>query len=353
VTDKEYEWEEICSEFAEKGKIALLLGDVDTGKTTFIKNITNYLLSKGLKVCIIDADIGQSSIGPPSTIGFALVESKLINMEDLPVKGLYFVGAISPVKHLLPCIIGLKQLLEQALSLSVDKIIIDTTGMVRDNAGIALKQGKIELIKPDFILAFSRGKELEPVLSPFKYLFPCSIKRIKINSNAARKSPEFRALERKRKFLSYFNKSRKITVNLLTTGFSGLNYSPGGTVLPGNELRWLSSTTNFPVTYAEKNGEKLVIAFSHLCDLKGINEMKNHYAVSDIDIIDPVMSPAGLIGEHNKCLAIGIITDFRPKNASLELLSPFTGAVKDIKRISVGTYRLPEDLYNDITSGAL
>ena len=341
------EWEDICKEFACHGKTALLIGDVDTGKTTFLKYMANYLSEKKLKVSIIDADIGQSTIGPPATIGLATVEQRVESLETLPVKAIYFTGTISPVRHLLPCVIGTKKMLDYAMNLSSDRIIIDTTGFVTDPAAIALKQAKIELLNPDFIFAFSRGKELNPIVNPYYSI--CSIRKININGNVTRKTQEFRYSERKRKFLSYFKYAKKMRINL--QAMSGINYIPGGNLLHSNELRWLSSTLDFPVTWGERTGDRLIIGVSHLCELQNIHEIKSHYGVSCVDIIDPFMFLAGFFYNNDECLSIGIITDFRPEKGFIELLSPFAGNMEDIKRLHIGSYRLPEDVYEEIRSG--
>jgi len=342
------EWDDAVRDFVIHGKTALLIGDVDTGKTTFLKYIVNYLSEKKLKVSIIDADIGQSTIGPPSTIGLATVEERVDSIENLPVKAIYFTGAISPVRHLLPCVIGTKKILDYAMSLSTDRIVIDTTGFVSDPAAVALKQAKIELVNPDFIFAFSRGKELDPVLYPYRY-GSFALRHIEINGNIRKKSPEFRASERKRKFLSYFKCSKKLRINLQSTAMSGINYIPGGNLLHSNELRWLSSTVDFPVTWGEKTGDRLTIGLSHLCELRNIHEIKNRYSVSWVDILDPLMFLAGFFNANDECLSIGVITDFRPEKGSVEVLSPWAGNLEDIKRLHIGTYRLPEDVYEDMT----
>ncbi|MFO7928964.1 MAG: Clp1/GlmU family protein [Candidatus Humimicrobiaceae bacterium] len=59
----------------EKG-INFLLGHIDTGKTTFSKEMIKAFLNKGEKVGFVDSDVGQSTAGPPTTIGAKLVKNK-------------------------------------------------------------------------------------------------------------------------------------------------------------------------------------------------------------------------------------------------------------------------------------
>ena len=49
----------------------LVLGASDTGKTTLVETLAGKLAEAG-PVAVVDADIGQSHIGPPATVGWAM-----------------------------------------------------------------------------------------------------------------------------------------------------------------------------------------------------------------------------------------------------------------------------------------
>src|SRR5882724_8235066 len=53
------------------GGVALLVGATDRGKTTFAAMAAAILAGELSKVAVVDADIGQSEIGPPGTVGMA------------------------------------------------------------------------------------------------------------------------------------------------------------------------------------------------------------------------------------------------------------------------------------------
>ena len=44
----------------------------------------------------MDADLGQSDIGPPTTVGLGRVRLPVERLGDAEVVGLYFVGSTSP-----------------------------------------------------------------------------------------------------------------------------------------------------------------------------------------------------------------------------------------------------------------
>lgn len=54
----------------------MILGGSDTGKTSLVEYIANLLVSK-FKVGIVDCDMGQSHIGPPTTIAWGRVGNGL------------------------------------------------------------------------------------------------------------------------------------------------------------------------------------------------------------------------------------------------------------------------------------
>jgi GTPase SAR1 family protein len=58
-----------------KGRL-LLLGAADTGKTTLLNALASRL-AKSQPVALVDADIGQSHIGPPTTVGWTLIERRV------------------------------------------------------------------------------------------------------------------------------------------------------------------------------------------------------------------------------------------------------------------------------------
>ena len=60
-------WKEIVNKIlTEKFRTILLLGDIDTGKSSLATFIVNSALKKGHKPAVIDADMGQGDLAPPA-----------------------------------------------------------------------------------------------------------------------------------------------------------------------------------------------------------------------------------------------------------------------------------------------
>ncbi len=155
-------WLKYAHEILQKKGTVMVLGAPDTGKTTFAAFLANQALEGGMTVAVIDSDIGQSNIGPPSTIGLAFLQHKIANIDDVHEDECYFVGTTS-VQEVCDMIVGLKGLVEKAQK-RAELVVIDTCGYVLGDTGRRLKILKLQVINPDIVVALQRGDELYPIL---------------------------------------------------------------------------------------------------------------------------------------------------------------------------------------------
>jgi len=155
--------QQLISQGATGPTCCLVLGGTDIGKTTLVGHLAQQLAARE-PVAIVDADIGQSHIGPPTTVGWALAEPAMSDLSALPVRGMYFVGDIAPTGHLLPLIVGISHATQQALQ-EAQVVIIDTGGFIHDPAAKVLWWQVHGIIKPQMVIAVQRQDELEPILA--------------------------------------------------------------------------------------------------------------------------------------------------------------------------------------------
>ena len=200
-------------------KKILFIGGTDTGKTTLIKDIANFLYEKE-DVYIFDCDIGQSHVGPPATIGYAKVESKIENFYLNPEK-FYFVGSITPSSAIIEFITGIIKI-DRYLNEKRGKILIDTTGYIKDEIALSLKINKIEILRPDFVILLEKENELKRI-EIFLNHTDIKYKKIKVE-NLPVKNIEERANYRKMIFFEYFNNLKIIELNLSEISVKILNF---------------------------------------------------------------------------------------------------------------------------------
>ncbi|MBU7030072.1 MAG: hypothetical protein HXS48_24280 [Theionarchaea archaeon] len=159
-------WLKYSHEILQKKGVIMIMGAPDTGKTTFATFLANQALEKGISVAVIDSDIGQSDIGPPSTIGLAFVKHTINQIADVAADEFYFVGTTS-VQDVCDMVVGLMSLVEKAKK-RAELVIIDTCGYVLGDTGRRLKVLKLQSINPDFVVALQRRGELHPILRTWR-----------------------------------------------------------------------------------------------------------------------------------------------------------------------------------------
>jgi polynucleotide 5'-hydroxyl-kinase GRC3/NOL9 len=204
-------WEEAFIKIREKGKSALIVGPPDSGKTTFSLRLVNFLVDQGNIVGIVDADIGQSDIGPPTTIGLGIVKEKLTHLTEVTPKSLYFVGRVSPEGRFLETLVGTKKLFQKAFELGAEKVVVDTSGLVSWPQGIKLKFYKIELLKPDH-LVITEGTESLTKLVSLCQNTSINIIQLQKPPSVRKKSFSERASFRERRFREYFKNSSIVSL---------------------------------------------------------------------------------------------------------------------------------------------
>ncbi|MCL5985279.1 MAG: hypothetical protein M1371_01780 [Actinobacteria bacterium] len=188
-------------ERAEKSNISVfLLGDIDSGKTHFAINLIEDLIKEGASVGFVDSDIGQSKIGPPTTVGLSVPTN---SSEIFSALKLYFVGSTSPRAHMLPLVVGTKRLAD--LSKTKNRVtVIDTTGTVQGDFGLRLKLNKIQLIQPEIILAFKKDGELDNIITTTQRLTFSELITVPAHELIRPKSLNERYENRRASFLNYF-----------------------------------------------------------------------------------------------------------------------------------------------------
>jgi polynucleotide 5'-hydroxyl-kinase GRC3/NOL9 len=199
-----------------KSRVIMVMGGPDTGKTTLVESIAG-MLSEKTCAGIVDLDVGQSHIGIPTTIAWGKIKNGFKTWQDIRVEDLYFTGTLSPVANLLPMIVGAKLITDRAAA-SCQRIIVDTTGLIAEPAGRLLKQFKIDLLRPDIILALEHSGELGHILNAFKSERLPKVYRIPVPPQVGTKSAMKRSRFRVERFRSYFTGSNVLEISLKKTG---------------------------------------------------------------------------------------------------------------------------------------
>src|SRR4029453_5473880 len=150
---------------APPARVTLVLGAGDTGKTTLVTGLASALAARGDLVGVVDADLGQSDVGPPTTVCLGLVRWPLASLEEAEVVGLEFLGMTSPARCMRETGDATARLVARALEAGCRRALVDTSGLVEGDFGRALKRIKIDRVRPDLLLAPPRGGGGEPTFT--------------------------------------------------------------------------------------------------------------------------------------------------------------------------------------------
>ena len=265
------EWERIRPE-ALRGTI-VVIGESDTGKTTFAHYLFLQLCCCRSRVAFLDCDVGQSTLGLPTTMNLALSGS---NSSAFPPQGdsfSYFVGSTSPRGHMLPTVIGAHKLQQKAQELGAEAIVVDTTGLVsREAGGGALKQWKIELLEPSALVGLARGPELEHILWPWRWDKRVRVYDLPVSEYVIEKARTKRIAHREEKFLRYFQTAHTLRVPFRQVVVFGIEMMAGGRLLAFQDQEGFAMALGVARAYY-RNGQELIV-ITPLPSLEGVSSIR-------------------------------------------------------------------------------
>ncbi|WP_048146503.1 Clp1/GlmU family protein [Pyrococcus abyssi] len=310
----------------------MIIGDVDTGKTTLTIYLANELLSRGFRVAIIDSDIGQKGILPPATISLAFVDSHFTSLDDLKAFSHYFIGTITPNQYFGEMVVGVMKLSELAMKFS-DVVLIDTTGMIY-GSGVELKRMKIEAVKPNLILALERNNELAPILKGYEDITI----RLEVSEKAKDFSRSERRELRREKWRKYFENSKIVNFNLddvLVTGTSLFQ----GEEIGDTEKSLLERLFKWLIIHGRKIGNKYFVVKVDASEGPRIVD-KNVVKYFDFSKLSNIL--LGLIDKQGFCIGLGILKSINFKEKKIEVLTPVED-LSSVAEIRFGRVRVRED----------
>lgn len=197
-------------------RLLMVAGPVNTGKTTLARWLAEQLQAQ-TRTLFLDADPGQSLIGPPTTLAL----SALPLHPDRWIK-LRFVGHISPEGHLLQMLSGLVRLVEAARRHRAQRLVIDLPGHMANEAGRELFFQMLDVLRPDYVVALQRDAELEPVLQCFRRSQHPRIIRLAVAKAVQERDRWMRSTYRRERFQRYFAEARWRRLSVRARGLHGM-----------------------------------------------------------------------------------------------------------------------------------
>lgn len=331
-------WENASEELVSgrKSLTVMVVGDVDSGKSSFSTYLANKALEKKLKVAVVDADLGQSDIGPPSTIGFSRITSPVKDLFEVEAESAYFIGLTSPSGVTAEVIEKLSSLKGKASK--DDFLIINTDGWVDGEDATAYKVKLIEEVAPDVVVGIQRENELSSILGALK---DRRVYSLNSPSVIRARDREKRKILRELGYKKYL-KDAKIQsyplnwINVEGTFFKTKNFSV-------KSARRIEELLEMHPVYFEETpaGAFLVLKKGEWIDDYIISKIESEFG-KKVKIIREGEEEGLLVAfqdSDGKFLGIGIIRSIDYKRRVMKV---FTPAYKDVATILVGQIKLDE-----------
>jgi polynucleotide 5'-hydroxyl-kinase GRC3/NOL9 len=192
----------------------VVLGAADMGKSTLCRFLVGEGRRAGRAVALLDADLGQKTVGPPACVTLA----------EACGTRLAFAGGTNPFPGRRRVLDGIRRLAGTA---KTDLLITNTSGILV-GPGRQLKAAKIELIQPDLLIALGTGTELELVLTEHAHLATFRLTR---SPEARHKTKAARRAARRTAFGRYFADASVLALNRAFLEGEGDQPYPAGLLL--------------------------------------------------------------------------------------------------------------------------
>ncbi len=338
------EWQAVLENLASVSGVVMVLGGVDTGKSTFCSLLLRLWQSAGTVAGYVDLDLGQSNVGPPSTFSWSLVRQPFERLSDLVPGGLAFVGDVTPARHIALSLTGARRVLDELLALQPEKVVIDTCGYI---GGWAARQYKLmltDLLRPRVIVGLQHERELNPILDALRRRADWRVEVVPVPEAIGRKPPIFRSQYRRVAFARYFEGARSHTLPLSQISLIGRRLG-AGEPLSDAARQHLQNQIRAELLHAERYGDHLHVILRQPLTEQQIGLLQALTRAQHLTLLPPSAYQhllVGLTDYTGRTFGIGLIESLDFEAGTLTLLSP-VHSVQPVRWVQLGYLRVLPD----------
>ncbi len=322
-------WDDAAKEILslDKPLTVMVIGGMDSGKTSFCTFLVNEAVMNKWRTSVIDADLGQSDVGPPSTVGFNFVTEPVKDLFEIDAQDAVFVGSTSPSGAINKVIEGLTQLKDKVIEAGVDFLVINTDGWVEGEEAAAYKVRLAEKVGSSVVVGMQRGNELSPILDALH-----GVKVLVIDSPQLiqPRNREKRKVLRELSYKKYLKGAKMQSFSLSWIKVIDSLLGAGGP-LHHRRLETLSNLLGTRPIYSEETVATILVVLkkSEAVTEEQIKDAEEHFGkrVKVIREGDEEGLLVGLKDEEDIFLGIGILHEVDYKRKILKIYTPMSEKV--------------------------
>ena len=338
-------WVKVAEEITStKPRRVVVVGDVDSGKTAFTTLLLNTLVSNRVGTAVVDADVGQKSIGPPASLGMGLARSQAASLCDVPFEDGFFIGSFTPAGLIHRSAVGSLLLAQRAERSGAETVLVDTAGWVREWGGRELKLAETLALQPDYVVFVGEKEEVSQVLRPISGFFSTVL--VEPAHVLRQRSREERREYRRYLYRKWFAGAREVTLQLERTPvlYTALF---NGVALSQEEVERAEALLGVRINYAERTDNTLVV-FSEE-QPRTTDLAKSVFSVSEVRVLTGVellYNVVALASRERFLEGLGVVTGFDSSRGELRV---YTAAKqKEGMVLMVGNYKLNPVTFDEI-----
>ena len=332
---------EIVSEARESSPFTVMvMGEVDSGKTSFCTFLANMAIKEKLKVAVIDGDLGQSDIGPPSTIGYSILSKCVKDLFDVDAENAYFIGLTSPGTATTKVIEGLSKLKDEVMKREVELIIINTDGWIEGEDAASYKLRLVEALKPQAVVGIQQNDELLHILTG---IGNAKVYAVDSPSAIKKRDREKRKILRELSYKKYLRGGKIQSFLISWINLEGTLLGKG--IPPSRErMRQIESILGVKPWYCEETQRTLIIVLGRSKWVPEENIRKLEEAIKKRIKIFREGEESGLLVSlkdiNGKFLGIGILQGIDYKRRAIKIYTPVN---KGIHTVRIGQVKLDRE----------
>lgn len=339
-------WNESCEEFLDlqtKPVTAVVLGSVDSGKTSFCTYLANMVLGGKRKVAVLDGDLGQSDIGPPSTVAYAFVTRPITDLFSLRAKNAFFVGETSPSKVTDKVIAAMASLKKEVLASNAESVVTNTDGWIEGECAVNYKIQLIEELNPDIIFCIQQKDELAPFISGLE-----KFKKVVVESPSVirQRDIEKRRSLRELGYIKYLGNAKVQSLSLSWLKVEGNElFDICKTRMNARQANKVYGLLGMKPLHISELGDKLcvVIGRRRWIDADNIKKLeeytKKKVVVSRKGEEEGLL--AGMYDSNRKFLGVGVLQEIDYLRKTVKICTPVSG---DICVLALGKVKLDKNM---------
>jgi polynucleotide 5'-hydroxyl-kinase GRC3/NOL9 len=229
-------WKQALDEILTRPKplTAFIVGGVDRGKTTLCTYMANRALSHNIITAVVDADVGQTSIGPPATISYGILTKQVTDLFALEPTAIHFIGQTCPTHAIERVAHALTSITAQILEAEVPFTVINTDGWIEGPIAREFKLTLLRKLRRGIVIGIQLGREAEHILHPAEEM-GCEVFRLLTSTHAHGRDRDTRRELREQGYMKYLKNA----------------------VLRSLPLNWIRLEDTFLETNAEQDAHRI------------------------------------------------------------------------------------------------